>query len=195
MGERKERSSNGLFFLTKGLEHLTMASMTSPLVNAAILEPAPSFELRFRPSAILIPLVRGFVEEFYMKVMDDRDVASRLALTTHELLENAAKYSSDGDAAIQVQVLARTGTVYVRASNHAAPAQIALLRKCFDEIGAAPDARELYARMLKRTAVLASGSGGLGLARIWAESEMAIRLEVTGDQVAIHAEGPIAPSR
>ena len=48
-------------------------------------------------------------------------------------------------------------------------------------------------RMLHRTAALTSGSGGLGLARIWAESNMAIRLEVTGDQVAIHAEeiGPL----
>jgi hypothetical protein len=168
--------------------------MSSRIVNAAILEPAPSFELRFRPSASLITVVRAFVEDFYMKVMDDSDVASRLALTTHELLENAAKYSTDGEAAIQVQVLAETGAVYVRASNRAAPAQIDRLRKCFDEIGSAPDARELYTRMLKRTAVLASGSGGLGLARIWAESDMAIRLEVTGEQVAIHAEGPIASS-
>jgi hypothetical protein len=168
--------------------------MTSRTVNAATLETAPSFELRFRPSSNLITVVRSFVEDFYMKVMDDPDVASRLALTTHELLENAAKYSTDGEASIQVQVMAETGTVNVRASNRAAPARIVLLRKCFEEIGAAPDARELYTRLLRRTAVLASGSGGLGLARIWAESDMAIRLEVTGDQVAIHAEGPIATS-
>jgi hypothetical protein len=155
-------------------------------------ETAPSFELRFRPSATLISVVRRFVEEFYRKVMDDRDVASRLALTTHELLENAAKYSSDGEASLQV--VARAGTVHVRASNRASSAQIDLLRKYFDEIGAAPDARELYRRMLQRTAVLSSGSGGLGLARIWAESEMTIRLDVRGDEVVIHAEGPIALS-
>jgi hypothetical protein len=166
--------------------------MTPSTVNAPVLESAPSFELRFRPSSSLITVVRAFVEDFYVKVMDDHDVASRLALATHELLENAAKYSSDGEASIQVQVQARTGTVYVRATNRAEPARIDLLRKCFDEIEAAPDARDLYLRMLKRTAVLASGSGGLGLARIWAESDMAIRLEVNGDHVAIHAEGHIA---
>jgi hypothetical protein len=166
--------------------------MISPTVKAAAPDAAPSFELRFRPSSNLITVVRGFVQEFYMKVMDDQDVSSRLALATHELLENAAKYSIDGEASIQVHVQAENGTVYVRACNRAAPEQIALLRKCFDEIEAAPDAGELYARMLRRTAVLSSGSGGLGLARIWAESDMAIRLEVTGDLVAIHAEGPIA---
>jgi hypothetical protein len=182
-----------VFFLTKGREHLTMGpAMTSHIVNAAILDTTPSFELLFRPSAILITVVRRFVEEFYLKIMDDRDVASRLALTTHELLENAAKYSTDGEASLHV--VARKETVHVRASNRAAPAQIELLRKYFDEIGASPDARQLYTRMLQRTAVLASGSGGLGLARIWAESDMTIRLEVTGDQVAIYAEGPIAPS-
>jgi hypothetical protein len=153
---------------------------------------SPSFDLRFRPSVTLITVVRRFVEEFYMKVTDDRDVASRLALTTHELLENAAKYSTDGEAAIQV--VAKANTVHVRASNRATPEQIDRLRKYFDEIGAAPDARDLYKRMVQRTASLSSGSGGIGLARIWAESEMAIRLEVTGDVVSIHAEGPIARS-
>ncbi len=35
------------------------------------------------PVPTVINVVRGFVEDFYMKVMDDRDAASRLALATH----------------------------------------------------------------------------------------------------------------
>jgi hypothetical protein len=164
-------------------------------VGTSFRTAVPSFELRFCPSTDLITTVRLFVESFYLKVMDDRDVASRLALTTHELLENAAKYSSDGEVRLHVQVDRESGTVEVRTANRAAPAPIQRLRACFDEIAAAPDAAVLYAEMLRRTAKLTTGSGGLGLARIWAESEMAIHLVVAGDQVEIHARGPIATSR
>jgi two-component sensor histidine kinase len=140
----------------------------------------------------LITLVRRFVADFYLKVMNDEDAASRLALATHELLENAAKYSIDGAAALYVEVDTRSGRVDVRTTNRASPTQLALLRKCFDEIAAAPDAAERYAQTLRRTALLATGSGGLGLARIWAESEMTMRLVVDGDKVQIHAQGSIA---
>jgi hypothetical protein len=166
--------------------------MASLPVSPATRQTAPAFDLVFSPSATLIGVVRRFVEEFYVTVLEDRDVASRLALTSHELLENAVKYSIDGKVALRVVV--KDGTVDVRTINRAAPPQIELLRKYFAEIEAAPDAGELYARMLQRTAALSSGSGGIGLARIWAESEMAVRLEVTGEQVAIHAQGPIVAS-
>lgn len=161
-------------------------------VGAKAHPKVPSFELRFRPSVDLITIVRRFVADFYLEVMEDHDVASRLALATHELLENAAKYSIDGAAALYVQVDLGKRTVDVKTTNRATPEQRALLRACFDEISAAPDAGALYAQMLKRTAALETGSGGLGLARVWAESEMSIRLEVDGDQVEIHAQGSIA---
>jgi hypothetical protein len=153
---------------------------------------APSFELTFRPSVELISIVRRFVADFYLKVTMDDDAASRLALATHELLENAAKYSTDGAADLEVRVDPGKGTVNVRIRNRAAPARIQLLRACFDEIAAAPSAAKLYAEMLRRSAVLETGSGGLGLARVWAESEMTMRLVVEGDTVEIHAQGLIA---
>jgi hypothetical protein len=153
---------------------------------------SPSFELRFRPSVELISLVRRFVADFYQRVLQDDDAASRLALTTHELLENAAKYSSDGEAMLCVTVDRNAGTVLVRTTNRASSAQRDMLRACFDEIATAPDATVLYTQMLHRTAVQTSGSGGLGLARIWAESEMALNLIVEGDNVVIRAQGPIA---
>jgi hypothetical protein len=148
----------------------------------------PSFELTFRPSVDLIPVVRRFVADFYIEVTNE-DAASRLALATHELLENAAKYSSDGTAVLEVRVdtPARTVTIHIR--NRATPERIRLLQECFDEIRAAPDAGTLYAEMLRRTAVRETGSGGLGLVRIWAESDMKIELDVEGDVVEIHAEG------
>jgi hypothetical protein len=152
---------------------------------------APSFELTFRPSVELISVVRRFVMEFYQKVLQDHDASGRLALATHELLENAAKYSTDGEAMLCVTVDRAAGTVLVRTTNRATPGQREALRTCFEEIAAAPDAGVLYAQMLRRSAVKTTGSGGLGLARIWAESDMALNLAVDGDTVEIQARGPI----
>ena len=152
---------------------------------------ALSFEMRFCPSAELIGIVRQFVVAFYRRVTHDEDIASRLAVATHELLENAVKYSSDGAANLFVQVHPSSRAVDVKVSNRASDAQIALLRARFDEIGDAADAQQHYAALLKRTALVQTGSGGLGLARIWAESEMAMRLTTAGDSVEIHAHGAI----
>lgn len=153
----------------------------------------PSFELFFRPSIELISVIRRFVAEFYREILDDPDAASRLALTTHELLENAAKYSTDGAAVLYVEVDRAARSVLVRTTNRATAAQIERLRHWFGEIAAAPSAEALYASVIKTTATKTSGSGGIGLVRIWAESQMTLELHVDGDSVAIHARGQLAP--
>jgi hypothetical protein len=152
---------------------------------------APSFELTFNPSTELITVVRQFLDRFYLGILGDADVSSRVALTTHELLENAAKYSADGDVRLYVQVNRQQGTAVVRTTNRATPAQIERLRLCMEEIANAADVHQYYAAMLRRSAHRTSGWGGLGLARIWAESNMTLHLVVTGDEIEIHAHGPI----
>jgi hypothetical protein len=162
-------------------------STAPPNLIAAV----PSFELVFRPSVQLISLVRRFVEDFYHGVLDDRVAASRLALATHELLENAAKYSTDGSASLYVEVDTKGGGVLVRTTNRANALQIERLTAAFAEIKAASDAAALYAQTIRRTALLEVGSGGLGLARILAEGDMVMELSVEDDRVQIGARGVI----
>ena len=162
----------------------------SPFVNSLTPSDVPSFSLIFRPSVYLISLVRQFVENFYAKVIGDPNVVSRLALTTHELLENAAKYSADGSTSLYVEVDSKRGSVLVRTANPASDAEIDSLKTWFAEIssGSAP---ALYAEMMRRSAVKKMGSGGLGLARIWAEGEMEMELIIDGSTVQIVARGRI----
>jgi hypothetical protein len=150
----------------------------------------PWFELRFHPSVALIAMVRQFVADFFRAFVDE-DNASRLALAAHELLENVAKYSVDGAAVLNIQVDAATGSVEVKTTNRAAPEKRDELRTYIDEIASAEDSMSFYTTMLRRSALRQDRSGGLGLARIRAESEMAIHLDIDGDEVQIRAQGSL----
>ena len=61
-------------------------------------------EMRFSPSVELIDLVRRFIADFYHRLTDDRVLRDRLAVATHELLENCVRYSLDGEAKVRVEV-------------------------------------------------------------------------------------------
>jgi hypothetical protein len=137
-------------------------------------------------------MVRRFVGDFYATVVPDPDAAHHLALATHELLENAAKYSADGEAALFVDVDPTSRVVCVRTANRASAARIAELETAFAEIAAAPSAAAHYLEAMRRSAVRASGSGGIGLARVWAEGDMELEMAVEGDRVEIRAQGVLA---
>lgn len=140
-------------------------------------------ELNFRPNVQLVSVVRRFVSEFYQRTLGDPDGSSRVALATHELLENAVKYSKDGETTIRIEVSSadttpRTVTILLR--NRAEDSHIAAIREIVDGVAAATDAFAYYQQLLIAKAKRREGSG-LGLARICAEGEMKIALEVHGE--------------
>ena len=148
----------------------------------------PSLELTFRPNVALVTVVRAFVTEFYERVVTDKDVAFRVALTTHELLENAVKYSADGETQIRIGGTLHLGEsmIEVRISNNASPAHIVALTRLLDELAAAEDPLLVYQRVMRRNAKRVDGSG-LGLARIHAEGEMSLDYLIEGEHVSVVA--------
>jgi hypothetical protein len=152
------------------------------------------FELSFSPNVQFVSTVRRFVAEFYSESLGSDEITSRLEVATHELLENAVRYSADGNTTIRVGIKRSPELrVQIDTSNRAELAYIVTMRHTLDELIAAGDPAAHYQVLMQRSLKRAKGSG-LGLGRVRAESGMTISYEVKGDVVRIRAEArfPVA---
>ena len=144
-------------------------------------------DLSFRPCLESVSAVRRFLEVHYGHLTSDAQLISRMAVTVHELLENAAKYSTGGGSRLRVEVDPATPrALSISVVNQADPRHIPGLRETIDELSAAADPSDVYQRYLLRAATRDEGSG-LGLARIFVEADMSVKLELSDDVICVKA--------
>ena len=149
------------------------------------------FELRFQPSVALVSTVRRFVTDFYRELFLDADVSHKLAMATHEMLENTVHYSIDRRSELVIS-LHRVGTQYVvtiRTKNRASDERLHKVRCALDEVVSAEDPGALYNELVRRAAKRRDGGSGLGLGRIRAEADLELSYAIEGDTVVVTAEG------
>jgi hypothetical protein len=148
-----------------------------------------SFGLQIQPQSRMVSIVRRFVEESFEKMVGDPDAVFRVSLAVHELLENAAKYATGGSTGLHVHFDADGPAASIKLTNHTTPEHISRLQECINEIQSSDEPFELYQRLMRRTFGIQEESG-LGLARIRAEGELNLSLEVDGSMVTIVASCP-----
>lgn len=146
------------------------------------------FELSFSPNMDLVNVVRRFAEAFYERLLDDPSLTARISLTTHELLENAIKYATDGQSWLRTDVRSdgKTFTIEVATRNRSDRKSAAELKARFEEFEAIKDPSAFYLSLMRRSTAQ-SDTSGLGLGRILAESEMTLNCELKDDDVLIRA--------
>ena len=148
------------------------------------MENRPYFHLVFRPNIKLVSTVRRFTGEFYRRVLVDQELASRLALATHEMLENAVAYADDEETAIRIEV--DGDMLSVRTWNRATPERLASMKASIDRVMAASDP-DLYYQEMMSVASRRNDGSGLGLARVRHEAEMNLSYEIDNDRACIRA--------
>jgi hypothetical protein len=156
---------------------------------------SPSVDMSFRLRLEQVSTVREFLENYYQPLLRDADLVCRMAVAAHELLENAVKYSGGGVSRLQVQVrgVAPSGTLSVRVWNVARTDLIDELKLTVDELSNADSPFAIYQTYLARAAKRREGSG-LGLARIRAEAEMTLSLDIRDGCVCVEAVAPLVPA-
>jgi len=153
-------------------------------------------EFAFSPSLSLISRVRRFVSDFYDECLGDPESTSRIAMASHELLENAVKYASHHLARICIVVEREEGggrIVTIETKNRTVPENLAAVRSTLDDLALSDDAMASYLKLLELSAKRTTGSG-LGLGRVYAEADMKLSYEIQRDELTIRAQARLSGS-
>jgi hypothetical protein len=150
------------------------------------------FDLIFSTNLRLVPIVRRFVNDFYKELFQDPELVSRVALTTHELMENAVKYSTEPEAQLTIEVTpeASDPKTIIRIRNRVRDEDASRVGDLVEALAQSPDPFQFYLDLMARNAN--RPGSGLGLTRIRVEGDMLLSHSVTDGCLEITATAMLA---
>jgi hypothetical protein len=156
-------------------------------------EPDAYIEITFAPNELLVPSVRRFLGDFYDRMLAAPEIADRIMVASHELLENAVRYSHDGKTKFCARLRKMLGGVDVEITtrNHACADNVGAVKALVLAMRNATNHDDYYAELMEKSAARTSGSG-LGLGRVFAESGMRVECLTGDDYVELLASGRFA---
>jgi hypothetical protein len=144
-----------------------------------------TFDMTFQPIPELIATVRKFVETVHEVVCRDTELGSQIAVSVHELLENASLHSIDGVVSLRIELEnAPRQRVTITTRNRVRPDDAERVQSTIQEITVG-DPMRYYIEAMRRPR--RGTGGGLGLGRIAVESEMDLKASQEGDMLVVAA--------
>lgn len=154
-----------------------------------------SFRIVMQLEAKHLTPARHVIANIAQSIDLDAEVASRLALAAHELLENAVKYSAAADRQVLLRLsIVRGSKASVTVCNASSREIYQRMQRRLRRLNRETDAAAYYQALIVRTMARQTGSG-LGLARIRAEAEMKLYCAFRGDVLSVRAELTTGASR
>jgi hypothetical protein len=135
----------------------------------------------------LLHHVRRFVSNFVRShpLEVSATLLSNVTMSAHELLENAVKYSSDGQSALEVRMTPESTQVTVTTSNRTTPDQAARAIELVNRLRGRPP-HDVYQEEMAASVHRTNGSG-LGLLRLAAECGMRLTANYIDGSIVIEA--------
>lgn len=153
-------------------------------------------EISFAPDLEQVSVIRRFVEGYYESVLEDADLLGRLTVAVHELLDNAARYSADGECQLRIGITpdGDRHVLSVTVRSTAASVHLDDLKTMVGNLGDVGDPLDAYRRQLEVVS-RRTGISALGLARVRGEAEMTLALDFEGRRVCVQAATSFAWKR
>ncbi len=144
------------------------------------------FELNLRPHPRMVSRVRRLVEREFTESGGPPEAVFRLAMVTHELLENAVKYSNGPEVHLEVRLNPVAGNMSARMTHATSAEHRDRLRARIGLLKSAARPSEVYEDLMRQRPKT-DGESGLGLARIVSEGHLDLSLEDHGGSITIEA--------
>ena len=145
--------------------------------------------LRMKPVWVFIDEVRRFVESFCACAIPGANREAQLALTVHELMQNAIPHARGEDVDLLLEVDPDADRVLVSVTNVCADEEFRALKERIDSMYRERDALAHYVQSMGQTPT--SSRGGLGLPRIRFEAQLDLSVSHAGGRVTVEARGPL----
>jgi len=152
-------------------------------------------ELALTVSPRSVSTIRRFIESYVAEAAGrlgaDSNLAARVALTIHELLENVALYGQYNHGTLCLAPTSSEGPrrLTITVTNTTTPEHIDRLQQALRETATAADPTAHYLMLMRRE--VGRDASGLGLARIRAEAEMELSLAIDRNEVRVSATSEI----